>query len=307
MKLFTSLNLGVGEKEIVGLVGESGSGKSTLAYAVVGLLPANARILSGEILFENSSLIGLGESEMREIRGKKVTMVFQDPTTALNPVFRIEDQMLRVIKNNLGLEGALARKQALQLLREVELPDPEGMIESFPFELSGGMQQRVMMAMALSSNPRLIIADEPTSAVDATIQAQILDLIRGLRSERDFSMLLITHSIAVAEEVCDRVAVMYAGEVVEIGPAEEVIGSPKHPYTKALVRSIPRPRRAGEGKTDLSVVGGQVPDLKNPPSGCRFHPRCPFVMDMCKKEEPPAFSVGDRRVSCFLYRKEGEA
>lgn len=244
---------------------------------------------------------------MKKIRGKKVTMVFQDPTTALNPVFRIKDQVLRIIKDNLGLQGAPAKQHAFQLLREVELPDPASIFEAFPFELSGGMQQRVMMAMALSSNPRLIIADEPTSAVDATIQAQIIDLMRKLRNERDFSMLLITHSIAVAREICDRVAVMYAGEIVEIGPTEKVIGSPKHPYTQALVRSIPRPRRPGEAKADLSVVAGQVPDLKSPPVGCRFHPRCPFVMEICRREEPPAYSVDERRVNCFLYKKEGEA
>ncbi|MDV3244644.1 MAG: ABC transporter ATP-binding protein [Nitrososphaerales archaeon] len=289
------------------MVGESGSGKSTLAYTIVRLLPANARILRGEVVFENRSLLSLSDGEMKKIRGKKVTMVFQDPTTALNPVFRIKDQVLRIIKDNLGLQGAPAKQHAFQLLREVELPDPASIFEAFPFELSGGMQQRVMMAMALSSNPRLIIADEPTSAVDATIQAQIIDLMRKLRNERDFSMLLITHSIAVAREICDRVAVMYAGEIVEIGPTEKVIGSPKHPYTQALVRSIPRPRRPGEAKADLSVVAGQVPDLKSPPVGCRFHPRCPFVMEICRREEPPAYSVDERRVNCFLYKKEGEA
>ncbi len=287
-------------------MGESGSGKSTLAYTIVRLLPANAVIWDGGVVFQGNSILGLSEKEVRKMRGKKVTMVFQDPTTALNPVFRIKDQLLRIIKDNLGLVGTPAKQHAIQLLREVELPDPATIMDSFPYELSGGMQQRVMMAMALSSNPRLIIADEPTSAVDATIQAQIIDLMRKLRNERDFSMLLITHSIAVAREICDRVAVMYAGEIVEIGPTEKVIGAPKHPYTQALVRSIPRPRKPGEPKSDLSVVAGQVPDLRKPPTGCRFHPRCPFAMEICRKEEPPAYSVDERSVSCFLY-KGGES
>jgi len=218
---------------------------------------------------------------MRELRGKEVSMVFQDPTTALNPVFRIKDQILRVIKDNLGLDGVPARQHAMQLLKEVELPDPAEVMESFPYELSGGMQQRVMIAMALSSNPKLIIADEPTSSVDATIQTQILDLLKRLRREREFSMILITHSIAVAAEVSDRIAVMYAGDIVEIGPAKAVVESPKHPYTEALVKCIPRPRRPGSSKTDLPTVAGQVPDLISPPPACRFHPRCPYVMDIC--------------------------
>lgn len=301
LDLFTSLNLSLGEKEILGIVGESGSGKSTLAYAIVRLLPANAKILGGDIVFEGASLARLSEGEMRKVRGKRITMVFQDPTTALNPLFRIKDQILRIIKDNLGLEGVPARQHAVQLLGEVDLPDPEGVLDSFPFELSGGMQQRVMLAMALSSNPKLIIADEPTSAVDATIQMQLLQLLRRLRRERGFSMILITHSIAVAQEVCDRIAVMYAGDIVEEGSADRVLGAPKHPYSEALVASIPKPRRADEGKRLLTVVPGQVPDLTDPPSGCRFTPRCPYQMDICGKAKPGFYLAESSHALCYLY------
>ncbi len=304
LELFRSLNLTVENKEILGIVGESGSGKSTLAYAIVRLLPANAKILAGEIRFDGQSLLDLREEEIRRVRGKKVTMVFQDASTSLNPLFRIQDQLLAVIKENVGLEGGPARQHATQLLRQVELPDPESVMSSFPFELSGGMQQRVMIAMALSANPRLIIADEPTSAVDATIQMQILQLLRKLRAEREFSMILITHSIAVAEEVCDRIAVMYAGDIVEEGKGEDIIAAPKHPYTEGLVKSIPRPRRAEEGKRELFVVPGQVPDLTTPPSGCRFHPRCPYQMDRCVESEPQYYAAGTSRALCYLYAGE---
>jgi len=299
--LFTSLNFSVGEDEIVGIVGESGSGKSTLAYAITRLLPGNATILGGDILFEGKSLLALKEGEMTKIRGKRVTMVFQDPGTSLNPIFRIRDQMKSVLKSSISLEGPAAVRHAVELLREVELPDPEGIMDAFPYELSGGMQQRVMIAMALSSNPRLIIADEPTSAVDATIQAQILRLLRRIRKEREFSMILITHSITVAQEVCDRIAVMYAGEIVEDGAAGTVMASPKHPYTQALLRCIPQLRGPGAAKTMLPVVAGQVPDLTSPPPGCRFNPRCPRAMEICTQKRPQYAEVDGVRALCFLY------
>ena len=306
LDLFTSLNLTVGEREILGVVGESGSGKSTLAYAMVRLLPANAAILGGDIVFEGDSLLSRKEGEMARVRGKRITMVFQDPGTSLNPVFRVREQMLRIIKGSLGLEGEAAHRHATELLKEVELADVNQVMDSFPFELSGGMQQRVMLAMALSSNPRLIIADEPTSAVDATIQMQILRLLKKVKAERKFSMILITHSIAVAREVCDRIAVMYAGEIVEEGEAKSLVSSPKHPYTQALVKCIPQPRRPQEGKLPLPIVGGQVPDLTSAPSGCRFHPRCPCVMEVCKRERPGYYDADGSRALCFLFGNEGE-
>jgi oligopeptide/dipeptide ABC transporter ATP-binding protein len=191
----------------------------------------------------------------------------------------------------------------VELLKEVELADTEQVMDSFPFELSGGMQQRVMLAIALSSNPRLIIADEPTSAVDATIQMQILRLLQRMKADREFSMILITHSIAVAQEVSDRIAVMYAGDIVEEGEARNIVSSPKHPYTQALVRCIPQPRKSEEQKVPLPIVGGQVPDLTEPPPGCRFHPRCPYVMDICKKEKPAYYRADSAHAMCFLYRE----
>ncbi len=301
LELFRSFNMTLENKEILGIVGESGSGKSTLAYAITRLLPSNAKLRGGEIYFEGESLLRLSEAAMRKVRGRKITMVFQDASTSLNPLFRIKNQLLVVIKENVGLEGVPARQHAMELLRQVELPDPEGVMESFPFELSGGMQQRVMIAMALSSNPRLIIADEPTSSVDATIQMQILQLLRRLRAEREFSMILITHSIVVAEEICDRIAVMYAGDIVEEAPARRIVSEPKHPYTEALVRSIPGPRGSGETRGDLPVVAGQVPDLRSPPTGCRFHPRCPYVMKVCSEKMPSSYEVDGSQALCYLY------
>lgn len=309
--LFPALNLKLSEEEILGIVGESGSGKSTLAYSIIRLLASNAKGLSGEIIFDGQTLTSLSESDMRKIRGKKISMVFQDPSTSLNPVFKVKDQLLRVLKENSGLRGTAAKKYAVQLLKEVELGDPAEILDSYPYELSGGMQQRVMLAMALSCNPRLIIADEPTSAVDATIQMQILSLLRRLRKERHFSMILITHSMVVAQEICDRIAVMYAGEIVEEGSAGLIFGSPKHPYTDALIKSIPTARKRNSARGQLRVVAGQVPDLSNPPAGCRFNPRCPFVMAVCKVERPSLQSVihgsdskavsGYSTVACFLY------
>lgn len=307
LRLFQDISLQIDRNEIVGIVGESGSGKTTLAYAISGLLPPNARIESGQILFNDVDLLTLKESERREIRGKKITMVFQDPSTSLNPLFRIKDQMLDVIKKNTGITGRAAEKYAVELLRNVELPDAEIVMKSFPFELSGGMQQRVMIALALSSNPELVIADEPTTAVDATIQVQILDLLKRLRKERGFSMILITHSAMVAKEVCDRIAVMYAGEIVEIGPANSVLEEPKHPYTKALIASIPTPRKPGEPKKLLSVVPGQIPDLTQPPTGCRFHPRCPYRFEICSLKRPDMYKVDDCEVRCFLFERNPQS
>lgn len=301
LELFQDLSFELYRNEIVGIVGESGSGKTTLAYAIVGLLPTNAKIDSGKIYFNGVDLLSLKEAEKKEIRGRKITMVFQDPTTSLNPLFKIREQMLDVIKKNTGMTGRRAEKYAIELLRSVELPDPDSVMECFPFELSGGMQQRVMIALALTSNPELIIADEPTTSVDATIQIQILNLLKKLEKEKGFSMLLITHSVICAKEICDRVAVMYAGEIVEIGPTDDVFGSPKHPYTQALVNSIPIPRRPGEPKRMLNTVPGQIPDLTEPPTGCRFHPRCPYRMSKCSIHRPEMYKANNNRARCFLF------
>jgi peptide/nickel transport system ATP-binding protein len=300
-----AVNLSLERSELLGIVGESGSGKSTLAYALIKLLPRNAIIRSGEVVFDGMSLLGASEAELKGIRGKKISMVFQDPMTSLNPLFKVKDQICRVLELHRDVERKEAERLSADLLRDVELPDPEQVLDSYPFQLSGGMQQRVMIAMALSAQPDLIIADEPTSAVDATIQVQILELLSRLRREREFSMLFVTHSLEVVSAVCDKVAVMYAGSIVETGSVSEIFSSPKHPYTQALLAAIPRPRRnAGEAKR-LQPISGTPPDLLSLPSGCKFHPRCPYVFDRCRTEDPAFRQVGTgHQVACHLYQGE---
>jgi peptide/nickel transport system ATP-binding protein len=297
------LNLSLKKSQLLGIVGESGSGKSTLAYSLIRLLPRNAVYRSGEILFDGMSMLDLPEGKLKEIRGKRISMVFQDPMTSLNPLFRVRDQIGRVLELHRGVSKAEAKRLAVGFLKSVELPDPEQVLDSYPFQLSGGMQQRVMIAMALSTQPDLIIADEPTSAVDATIQVQILELLSRLRRDHEFSMLFITHSLDVVSSVCDSVAVMYAGSVVETGTVSDIFSSPKHPYTQALMAAIPRPRKSKSEERRLQSISGAPPDLRSLPSGCKFHPRCPFVFDKCRTEDPSFRSVGPGHdVACHLYQ-----
>lgn len=295
--------LSLKKSQILGIVGESGSGKSTLAYALTRLVPRNAVYRSGEVLFDGMSMLDLPEKELQGIRGKRISMVFQDPMTSLNPLFKVKDQIGRVLELHQGMKKEEARRAASGFLSAVELPDPDQVLDSYPFQLSGGMQQRTMIAMALSTRPDLIIADEPTSAVDATIQVQILELLSRLRREHEFSMLFITHSLDVVSAVCDSVIVMYAGSVVETGTVSEVFSSPKHPYTQALFSSIPRPRKsAGEDKT-LASIPGTPPDPHSLPPGCKFHPRCPYVFDRCRTEDPAfRFVEPGHGVACHLYQ-----
>ena len=297
------VSLSLKRSQLLGIVGESGSGKSTLAYSLTRLLPRNAVIQGGEVIFDGVPLLDLPEGKLRDIRGKRISMVFQDPMTSLNPVFKVKDQIGRVLELHQGAGKEESRRRSLGLLKAVELPDPEHVLDSYPFELSGGMQQRVMIAMALSSQPDLMIADEPTSAVDATIQAQILDLLSRLRQELGFSMLFITHNLEVVAAVCDSVGVMYAGSMVETGTVADVFSSPKHPYTQALTAAIPTPRRnASEGKR-LQSISGAPPDLLSLPSGCKFHPRCPQVFDRCRTEDPAFRPVGPgQEAACHLYQ-----
>ena len=296
------VSISLGRSQLYGVVGESGSGKSTLAYSLTRLLPANAIIRSGEVLFDGVSLLDLPEGKLRDIRGKRISMVFQDPMTSLNPLFKVKDQIGRVLELHRDAGKEEIRRLSLSFLTAVELPDPEHVLDSYPFELSGGMQQRVMIAMALSCQPDLLIADEPTSAVDATIQAQILDLLSRLRRELGFSMLFITHNLEVVSAVCDTVGVMYAGSMVETGTVAEVFSSPKHPYTQALTEAIPTPRRnASEGKR-LRSISGAPPDLLSLPAGCKFHPRCPHAFDRCRTEDPAFRQVGPaHEAACHLY------
>jgi oligopeptide/dipeptide ABC transporter ATP-binding protein len=286
-----------------GLVGETGCGKSVTALSILRLIPfPPGKIVEGEIQFRGRNLLDLSEDEMRSVRGKEISMIFQEPMTSLNPVFRIEDQMTEVIMLHQKLDRSRASESAKEMLERVHIPDARRVVKQFPHQLSGGMRQRVMIAMELSCNPFLLIADEPTTALDVTIQAQILRLIKEMKKEFHTSMLLITHDLGVVAEICDRVAVMYAGSIVEQASVEEIFDKPKHPYTQGLWGAIPL---IDQEKEMLSVIPGTVPDLSQPPSGCKFHPRCSFRLDPCDRIIPPAFPVSPRHsVACFLY---GEA
>ncbi|AHF80981.1 ABC transporter ATP-binding protein [Thermococcus paralvinellae] len=295
-KVLNGVNLTIHKGEVFGLVGETGCGKSVTALSILRLLPSNAEV-SGKILFKGENLLEKSEEEMRKIRGKEISIIFQDPMTSLNPLFKIKDQMIDVIMLHEGLEKERAIEHAKKLLKAVGLP-ADRVLNSYPHELSGGMRQRVMIAMALSSNPSLLIADEPTTALDVTIQKQILELILDLKNQYNFSVLLITHDLGVVAEVCDRVGVMYAGNIVEITETEELFENPLHPYTKGLLSVVPDPRQ----KKPLKPLRGSVPSLINPPSGCRFHPRCDHMKDICKKAKPELIEYSSGHfVACHLY------
>jgi len=282
----------VREGEIFGLVGETGCGKSVTTYSTLRLLPSTGRVHSGRITFAGESLLDASESRMREVRGGEIAMIFQDPLSALNPVMRVGDQIAESVWLHDDLPDAEAvAARVEEVLGEVRMPDPAGAARAFPHELSGGMQQRVMIAMALAGRPKMLIADEPTTALDVTIQSQVLQLLRQLKQEAGLTVLLITHDLGVVAELCDRVAVMYAGTIVETAPVAELFGNPRHPYTQGLLAALP-------GTSDTLVpIPGRVPDLLNPPSGCRFHPRCPLAVDRCRAEAPEL--RGDaRQVAC---------
>jgi oligopeptide/dipeptide ABC transporter ATP-binding protein len=271
VKAVDGIDFHVDRGEIMGLVGESGCGKSVTSLSVMRLVARPGRIEAGEILFDGQDLLKLSEDEMRKIRGERIGMIFQQPTSSLNPVWRVGDQIEEVLRIHRGMKGKAAEGRALELLRMVGIPDPKRRLEAFPHEMSGGMAQRVMIAMALACEPELLIADEPTTALDVTIQAQILDLMRNLRDETDTAIVFITHDLGVVAEMCDRVAVMYAGEIVEETDVVSLFREPLHPYTKGLIGSIPV---VGDVKDELAVIPGNVPNLIDLPKGCRFAPRC---------------------------------
>ncbi len=303
VKALDDVSLSLDKGESLAVVGESGSGKSTLALAIARLLPPNARYVSGSIIFDGIDILRLSESEFRKIRGTGIFMVFQEPFTSLNPVYKVKDQLLEALRIRYEREGVVfdeskAINEIISVLRDVRMPDPELIIERYPHQLSGGQIQRVMIAMGLLMRPKLYIADEPTSALDVTVQAQLLKLLKDLKREYGISILFITHDIAVASVIGDRIAVLYAGQLMELGDTKSVIYDPRHPYTKALLNSVPRISKY-EGK--LPIIGGSVPNLLNPPSGCRFHPRCPYAMDVCKKEVPKIIKVNNTYVRCHLY------
>lgn len=293
------VSLKVNEQEALGLVGESGCGKSTVAHSIPRLVKAPGRIIGGKILFEGQDLLKKSEAEMRKIRGSRIAMVFQNPTSSLNPVFTVGGQVGEAIKLHQKAEKRVVQEKVCDILGKVGIPSPEERMKDYPHEYSGGMCQRAMIAMALSCNPKLLIADEPTTNLDVTIQAQILDLMKALRKEFKASILLIGHDFGVMSELCDRIAVMYSGKVVESADLSRIFKNPKHPYTKALLESIPSINIERER---LHVIPGDVPGLIKPPQGCRFHPRCEQVMEECKKREPPLVEVEKgHEAACLLY------
>lgn len=295
----------VNEGETVGIVGESGSGKSVTAKAILGLIPPPGKVLEGEINYRGESLTGLSEKEWRGIRGNQIAMVFQDPMTSLNPVKKIGAQMTEIIARHRGLNKADALKEAIKMLREVGITAPEERVNQYPHEFSGGMRQRVMIAMALSCKPDLLLADEPTTALDVTIQAQILDLLKELKDKSQMSIVLITHDLGVVAQVCSRVIVMYGGMVMEEGLVDDIFFRPGHPYTQGLLRSVPK--RDGGARERLVPIEGTPPDLLNPPPGCPFIERCPHAFSKCV-ERPPLFELGnDQRAMCWLLDKEDKA
>jgi oligopeptide/dipeptide ABC transporter ATP-binding protein len=286
----SDVSFGVERGEILCLVGESGSGKSVIAQAIMGLLPKTLRISSGEIFLEKENLTRAGEARRRELRGARMSMVFQEPMTALNPVMACGEQLDELLRFHTNDSFAKRKNRMLEILREVALPEPERMLASYPHQLSGGQRQRIMIAMALGLEPALLIADEPTTALDVTTQAQILTLIEKLQEEFGSAVIMITHDLGVVAEIADDVVVMYAAEVAEKGGVEQIFKKPHHPYTWGLMGSLPRLDADVER---LVQIQGQPPSMLRPPSGCRFHPRCPYVMPICKEVDPALAPVSD--------------
>ncbi len=282
----------------LGIVGESGSGKSTLALTILRLLPPAARITGGEILFEGEDLRGKSDVEMRRIRGKRIAMILQDPMASLNPLFTIGDQVAEPLRVHESAGRAGAWSRAKDLLRAVRISAPESRVGEYPHQMSGGMRQRIVGAIAISCSPRLLIADEPTTSLDLTIQAQYLNLLRDLQRQHELALIFITHNLGIVAKMCDQVAVMYAGRLVEWGPVTRIFDAPAHPYTQALLGSIPR---MGDSRERLTAIEGQPPDLAAPPPGCAFHPRCPQAMTQCREESPPETVLAPRHTTrCWL-------
>ncbi len=289
--------------ELLGLVGESGCGKSITALSIMRLIAPPGKIVGGEITFDGKNLLKLSEAEMRQIRGDDIAMIFQDPMTSLNPVFTVGEQIAEALRLHRKLSRKAARAAAIEAMREVSIPDPARRVDDYPHQLSGGMRQRVMIAMALACDPKLLVADEPTTALDVTIQAQILELLDVLRKNRELAVLLITHDLGVVAEVADRVAVMYTGRIVEESPVEELFARPKHPYTEGLLRSVPKLTTEHVTKKErLETIEGTVPSPTNLPPGCHFAPRCVYRMPRCTEEDIPLYDLeGDVKVRCVLF------
>jgi peptide/nickel transport system ATP-binding protein len=302
LKILRGVSFHINKGEVLGLVGESGCGKSLTSLSIMKLFKGTSgEISGGRISFKGEDLTHKSEREMRKIRGKQMAMIFQEPMTSLNPVMKIGEQLLEPIRLHLDLNEKQAKEHVIFILKKVGIPRAEEIVYEFPHQLSGGMRQRIMIAMAMSCNPQLLIADEPTTALDVTIQAQILELMKQLQREEGMSVLLITHDLGVVAEMCDRVAVMYAGRVVEEANVFDLFESPKHPYTKGLIGSVPR---IGQRKDKLTSIKGNVPDPSNMPKGCKFAPRCTEAMAICLEEEPNATDLGNGRMcSCWMIEE----
>lgn len=299
LKAVDDVSFSLLKNSVFSLVGESGSGKTILSLSLIKLLPERAKIIGGEVLYNGKNLIKMKEREMSKIRGRRIAMIFQEPMTALNPVFAIGEQIMETIKQHYRLSHREAFSEMLNLLNKVKFPEPEKRYKTYPHQLSGGMRQRALIAIALSAKPEILIADEPTTALDVTIEREIIDLLLNLKEEFDLSLIFISHDMSLVSRISDYTGVMYAGKLVEIGKTDNIINNPKHPYTIALLDSLPIFWKEKKGK--IKTIPGSVPNLLSLPSGCAFHPRCTKKEEICTFEEPPVKEVNGQLVKCWLY------
>lgn len=304
LRALDDVSFSIAPGEILGVVGESGAGKSLTGASIIGLLEPPGRVASGQIRLEGQRIDNLPHAQMRHIRGRKIGAIFQDPLTSLNPLYTVGQQLVETILTHLPMSAAQARQRAVDLLKDTGIPAAEQRIDHYPHQFSGGMRQRVVIALALAAEPQLIVADEPTTALDVSIQAQIIQLLKSICKTRGAAVMLITHDMGVIAETCDRVAVMYAGRVAEIGPVHEVINRPAHPYTAGLMASIPDMEQDRER---LNQIDGAMPRLNAIPNGCAFNPRCPQVFDRCRAERPDLMPAGATQAACWLHAVEKEA
>ncbi len=302
LRAIDDISFDIAPGEILGVVGESGAGKSLTGASIIGLLEPPGRVASGQVVLEGQRIDNLSNDQLRHIRGRKIGAIFQDPLTSLNPLYSVGRQLTETIQAHLPVSNAEARKRAIDLLKDTGIPAAEQRIDHYPHQFSGGMRQRVVIALALAAEPKLIVADEPTTALDVSIQAQIITLLKNICKDRGAAVMLITHDMGVIAETCDRVAVMYAGRIVEIGPVHDVINRPAHPYTAGLMASIPD---ITQDREYLNQIDGAMPRLNAIPQGCAFNPRCPKVFDRCKIERPELLTAGTTRAACWLVGQAG--
>jgi oligopeptide/dipeptide ABC transporter ATP-binding protein len=300
VKAVDGMSFTVEKGEPLGLVGESGSGKTVSALSILGIVPRPGKVVAGKVMFDGEDLLTKAEKEMRKYRGRRIGYVSQDPNSSLDPLFTVGSQLSEVVQAHEKVPKARASEKVLELMQRVRISEPEARMKAYPHELSGGMRQRIAIARALAGEPDLLIADEPTTNLDVTIQAQVLDLLKDLQRELGMTLILITHDMGIVAEMTKRVVVLYAGRVAEAATTRETFATPKHPYTSALLKAVPRVDR----KKELVPIGGNIPNLITPPSGCRFHPRCKFMQEICVSKEPPLEAIGGgREVSCHRWRE----